>query len=63
VFENVIGSEIVLGIMPKHCDNKVCLRHFRMTKSTFEIQYNEIVLLVSPVIKSHPLSSIEGFIQ
>jgi len=38
-------------IISKQFDDRLWLRHFRMTKTAFEMLCNEI----SPVIQSHPL--------
>ncbi len=39
-------------IIPNHFDDRLWLRHFRMTKPTFEMLCNESGPLVSPVIHS-----------
>uniref|UniRef100_A0A673HX22 DDE Tnp4 domain-containing protein n=1 Tax=Sinocyclocheilus rhinocerous TaxID=307959 RepID=A0A673HX22_9TELE len=40
-------------IIPNHFDDRLWLRHFRVTKTTFQMLCNEIGLLVSPLMPSH----------
>jgi len=42
-------------LVPNNFDNRLQLRNFIMTKPAFEMLCNEMGLLVSPVIQSHPL--------
>lgn len=53
IFGNGIVRLFWEVIIPNHCDKKLWLGHFRMTKTTFEMLCNEIGRLVSPVMLTH----------
>ncbi len=48
-------------IILNHCDDRLWLRHFRMTKTTFQILCSEFGPLVGPVTLSHRTKSHDFF--
>ncbi len=43
----------VEAVIPKHFDDSLWLKHFRIIKTAFEMVCNETVALFSPIIQSH----------
>lgn len=61
VWEHNHVRQFWVVIIPNHFDGRLWLNHFKMTKTTFSMMYNEISSLVSPVMLSHRAKSHEFF--